>query len=172
MERGIVDEIEKKSKCILINSLFTFIVSISAIMFGSKSNFWAFFMGGWAGEPDKNFESLLVTVAFLVAWLLYGILMGYTKKKSFMKFISLYWGIGGLIGLTGVLLSPIGKWAIIVIPVDILILVPTYGLTYYFPSSYSLHLIICITSSWSAGAIGYLLGYLLKKLRVSTLSDK
>jgi|GEM_PF-3479036 len=86
-----------------------------------------------------------------------------------MKFISLYWGIGGLICLIPVFMEPIGKFAIIVIPTFILILVPTYVLTYYYMISSNSHyilIIMSITSSWSAGAFGYLLGYLLKKLRV------
>jgi len=172
MERQIVNGIEKKSKYIVINILFTLTVSISAIMFDKFNLYWAYYMGGWSETPDKHFEGFLVTVAFLVAWLLYGIVMGYMKKKSFVKFISFYWGISGLIFLTAGLMAPIGKFAILVFPVAILTLAPTYGIGYFIPNSYShLLLILAIPLSWSAGAIGFLLGYLLRKLSVSTLSD-
>jgi len=105
--------------------------------------------------------------------ILYGIVMGYTKKKGFMKFISLYWGIGGSIGIIAVLMAPIGKFAIIAIPIEILTIVPTYGLKYFYTASmsgntlYLVQTIVSMISSWSAGAIGYLIGYLLKKLRVT-----
>jgi hypothetical protein len=155
-----------KSKLLITNILFALTISILAILVGLRSNFAAFYMGGWAGDIDKGFEGLLLTVVFLVAWLIYGRVMGYRKQKGFIKFISLYWGIGGLISLIATAMAPIGKFAIIVIPIDILILVPTFGLSYlYTPSSitnsfYYLVLLISMVSSWSAGAIGYLLGYL------------
>ncbi len=164
-----------KSRLIVINIVFALLISTSAIMFDKSNLFWAFYTGGWAEVPNKILEGLLVTVVFLIAWLVFGTIMGYTKKKGFMKFVSLYWGIGGSICLTAVLMAPIGKFAIIAIPAFILFLAPTYGLTYFYAASSNsnnLLVIICIISSWSAGAIGYLLGYQLKKLRVSMLSDK
>jgi hypothetical protein len=153
-----------KSKLLVTNILFALTISILAILVGLRSNFAAFYMGGWAGDIDKSFEGLLITAAFLIAWLLYGKAMGHEKQKGFMKFISLYWGIGGSICLIAGLMAPIGKFAIIVIPIDILIFVPTFGLAYFYPvSSNTLHLVplvVSMISSWSAGAIGYLLGYL------------
>lgn len=159
-----------------INFLFILLISILAILFGYESN-WASFLGEWGTVPDK-LEGLKVTIAFLVALILYGIVMGFTKKKGFMKFISLYWGIGGSIGLAAVLMAPIGKFAIIVLPIDILILVPTYGLRYFYMVSASgntfhlVQIIVSMISSWSVGAVGYLIGYLLKKLKVITLLNK
>lgn len=167
----------RKSKFLVINILFALTVSILAILFGNKPNFWAFYKGGWVtATPDELFEGSLVTVAFLVAWFLYGIVIGYKKKEGFMKFISLYWGIGGSICLIAGLIAPIGKFAIIVLPIDILIFVPTYVLAYFFSvSSNSTPYLVPIVSmilSWSAGTIGYLLGYILTKLRGSKLSAK
>ncbi|OLN28270.1 hypothetical protein [Desulfosporosinus metallidurans] len=153
---------------IKINFLFIPFISIFAILFGYESN-WASFLGEWGTVPDK-LEGLIVTIVFLVALLLYGIVMGYTEKKGFMKFISLYWGIGGSICLIAHLMAPIGKFAIIALPTFILIMVPTYGLRYFYTTgTNTLYLtpIISMISSWSAGAIGYLIGYLLKKLRVT-----
>jgi len=153
------------------NLLFTIGFSILAILFGYDSN-WATFVGEWGTVPDK-LEGLMVTIAFLVALILYGIVMGYTKKKGFIKFISLYWGIGGSIEIIAVLMAPIGKFAFIAIPIEILTNVPTLGLSYFYAASkisnnpYLVQTIVSMISSWSAGAIGYLIGYLLKKLRVT-----
>ena len=169
----LIEETAKNNKHIVMNILFALTVSISAVLFDSKSNFWAFYMGGWATASDKLFEGKMVTITFLMAWLLYGIVMGYTKKKGFMKFISLYWGIGGSICLIALIMVPIGKLAILAIPAFILILVPTYSLSFYHlpTNSHYLPAIMSITSSWSAGAIGYLFGYLLKIFWFSKLSD-
>jgi len=153
------------------NFLFILLISILAILFGYKSNL-AVYVGEWGTVPDK-FEGLMVTIVFLVALLLYGIVMGYTKKKSFVKFISLYWGIGGLIGLISVLMAPIGGFAIIVIPVEIFTIVPTLGLGYFYTVStggntlYLVQILVSMISSWLVGTIGYLIGYQLKKLRVT-----
>lgn len=157
-------------KIIKINFLFILVTSILVILLGYNSN-WASFLGEWGTVPNK-FEGIMVTIAFLIALILYGAVMGHTKKKGFMKFISLYWGIGGSIGIIAVLMAPIHKFAIIVLPIDLLILVPTYGLRYFYTVStsgntrYLVQAIVSIISSWSAGAIGYLIGYRLKKLRV------
>jgi len=158
-------------RIIKINLFFTLFISILAILFGYDSN-WASFLGEWGRVPDK-LEGLMVTLVFLVGLILYGIVMGYTKKKGFMKFISLYWGIGGSIGVIAVLMAPIGKFAIIALPIEILTIVPTYGLQYFYMAStnsntfYLVQTIVSMSSSWSAGVIGYLLGYLLKKFRVT-----
>lgn len=158
--------LEGEVETIKMNFLFILSMSIFAILLGYNSN-WASFLGEWGTVPNK-FEGIMVTIAFLVALILYGIVMGYTNKKGFMKFISLYWGIGGSIGIIAVLMAPIHKFALIVLPVDILILVPTYGLGYFYTIStsgntqYLVQAIVSMISSWSACAIGYLLGSLIK----------
>ncbi|SPF51610.1 hypothetical protein SBF1_5220003 [Candidatus Desulfosporosinus infrequens] len=48
-------------------------LSILAILFSYESN-WASFLGEWGTGPDK-LEGLWVTIAFLVALILYGIVM-------------------------------------------------------------------------------------------------
>jgi hypothetical protein len=151
-----------------IDLLFTLFISISAILLGYDSN-WLLFLGKW-GEPDM-LNGLIVTVIFLVALLIYGIVKGYTKKKGFLRFISLYWGISGSIGLIAILMAPIGKFALIVLPIDILTIVPTLGLKYFFTTSSNndtqyLVPLVSMISSWSAGALGYLLGFLLKKFNI------
>jgi hypothetical protein len=152
-----------KSKFLVTNIFFALTASILAILLGLRSNFGAFYMGGWAVYQDKHFEGLLLTAVFLVVWLFYGKAKGFKKDKGFLKFNSLYWGIGGVICLIPCFMSPIGKFAIIVIPIDMIFLVPTYALTYFYTySSDTLYLvtIVSIIASWSAGAIGYWLGYL------------
>lgn len=137
---------------------------------GYESN-WASFLGEWGGTAPDLLEGLYATLVFIVALIFYGIVMGFTKNIGFIKFISLYWGIGGSIGLIAVSMAPIGKFAIIALPVEILTIVPTLGLRYFYTASmnssnlYLVQTIVSMISSWSAGAIGYLIGYLLKKLR-------
>ncbi|SPF42383.1 putative membrane protein [Candidatus Desulfosporosinus infrequens] len=165
MEREIVDEIDKKSKFIVLNILIAIAISISALLIIS-SNLNIFFMGN-----IPTFRTAVVAVVFLVVWLFYGMVMGYMKKKNFIKFISFYWGISGSVAY---FILPIGKLAILAIPVMILTLAPTYGLKYFINiGSHELFYgIMCIILSWLAGAIGYLFGYLLKKLRVRALSNQ
>ena len=118
-----------------------------------------------------TYSTAVEAVVFLVVWLFYGMVMGYLKAKSFIKFISLYWGINGLVYVLSIFLAPIGKLAILVIPIVILTLAPTYGLGYFVHLGTHGYLfeIKCITLSWSSGAIGYSLGYLLKKSRVQRI---
>ena len=168
MKSEFTDETDKKIKLIVINILFALTISISVILF-DNNNLKASIM---TFPPSSN--GAMEAVAFLVGWLLFGIVMGYMKTKSFMKFLSIYWGIGGLICLMGIRVSTtrLSELALLTIPVNILFLTPTYGLGYYLNvgSSY-LSAVMCITLSWSSGAIGFLLGYVLKKLRVSTVSN-
>ena len=96
--------------------------------------------------------------------------MGYKKKIHFMKFITFYWGIGSLIYL-------IGQWVsttrfsvlnLLMIPFHLLFEIPTYGLRYYYGDIILLNIML----SWSAGALGFLLGYLLNELRVRMMANK
>jgi len=147
-------------------SIIAITLSITAILFDTDNLLASIY------PFPPTFKGAMIAVAFLVAWILFGIVIGYIKKKSFIKFLSLYWGIGGLLYL-------IGQWVsttrftvlkLLILPVHILYITPTYGLGYYysnisflyqhditFPHEYAITSIIL---SWSAGAIGYLLGYL------------
>ena len=166
----LIEKTTEKGITIVINILFAFAISIFVLLLFS-SNFNIFFMGN-----IPTFSTAIEAVVFLAAWLLYGMAMGYMKRKSFMKFISFYWGISGLIFAIGFIASRnwSGVFPILAIPVTILSLAPTYGLKYFINvgSHQLLSAIMCITVSWSSGVIGYLLGYLLNKLRVSTVWNK
>jgi len=145
--------------------LFALIVSIMAILFDTD-NLQASI---YPTQPSLN--GALVAVAFLVAWIFFGTFMGYTQKNSFMKVVSLYWGIGCLLYLIGELADSTTSFSllkVLMLPFYILFLTPTYGLGYYYGNISLLNII----SSWSAGAIGFLIGYLLNELRVSTLPNK
>lgn len=111
--------------------------------------------------------------------------MGYKKRKDFIKFITLYWGLSGVIVLIFHLMLPIRSnplkraYAIIAIPVVILTGIPTYGLKYFYPSTMNIEtiqlvqIIVSMLSSWSAGALGYFLGYQIKRIckRFKTLGN-
>jgi len=155
MKTDEADE-DGKYKFLAINILFVLTVTISAILLDTD-RLSAFIMQTSSPTLKDGMEA----VAFLVAWLLYGVVMGSNDKKDFIKFISLYWGIGGSISLTML----IGNF--IAIPVFTFILAPTYGLGFFMNvgSSY-FYDVMCIILSWSAGAIGYLLALLLNKLHI------
>jgi len=158
-------------------SIIAITLSITAILFDTDN-----FLASIYPFPP-TVKGAMTAVAFLVAWILFGIVIGYIKKKSFIKFLSLFWGIGSLLYLIGqwVLTTRFTVLKLLSLPVHILYITPTYGLGYYysnisflyqrditFPHQYAITSIIL---SWSAGAIGYLFGYLLKKLRVRGLTN-
>lgn len=168
MSKELFDGKAKKIKY-RVYTLIALAISISVLLLFS-SNFGLIFMGN-----IPTFSTAVEAVFFLVVWLFYGMVMGYKKKNGFIKFISFYWGISGLIVMIAKLMAPIGGFAIILIPVWLIIFVPTYGLEYFMHpvGSPELHYgLICLTLSWSSGVIGYLLGSLLRKLKVSMLSYK
>ncbi len=147
--------------------LFVLSLSILAILLGYDSNL-ASFVGEWGTAPDKV-KGLMVSIAFLVGLAAYGIITGYKRKKGYVKFISVYWGIGCLTGITAVLMAPIGKLAALVIPIEVLTLVLAYGLNYWYAlgvNSNNHYLLQIVTSAflpWAAGAVGYLIGYLVRE---------
>ena len=114
-----------------------------------------------------TFSDVVETTVFLVIWLVYGVVMGYKREEGFIKFVSIYWALTGLMSITSALMAPIGKWAIIVIPVEMLNFAPTYGLDYFTHVNVfqTLYGIIHVIPSWLSGLIGFLLGYLLKKIK-------
>ena len=164
MSKELVDGTDKKSKY-KVYTLIALAISISVLLL-FIFNFNDAFMGN-----RPTFSTAVEAIVFLVAWLIYGAIVGYNRKKSFIKFVSFYWGLTGLISLTALLMEPIGKWAIIVIPVWLVNLVPTYGLEYFLHvgTHKILFAILCATLPWLSGTIGFLLGYLLKKIRVSMI---
>lgn len=145
--------------------LFAFGLSIFDGFLGYKSN-WVSAI--WGGPNTNNFEGLMVSGFFLFVWLLYGTATGYMKKKGFIQFLSFFWGIGGGISLISILMAPIGKFALLVIPVYMIVLLPNYGLKPYlaFSSVKStndlLFIFLSVLFAWLVGAIGYLLGFQLK----------
>ena len=178
-----VNKKDKKSKY-SVYTLIALAISISVLLV-FIFNINVAFMGN-----IPTFSTAVEAVVFLVAWLFYGMVIGYKKKRSFIKFISFYWGISGLSFVLVHIVSRIGlgMLQIIFIPVTILTLTPTYGLGYFIHvgGNQVVHLgrigqinphdfifaLLCIILSWSLTAIGYLLGYLLNKLSVSRLKNK
>ena len=159
--------------------LFALVASTIAILFDTDNLMASIY------PFVPTFNSAMIAVAFLVAWIFFGTFMGYTKKKSFIKSISLYWGIGCLLFLMGEWADSTTSFTLLkslMLPFYILFLTPTYGLGYYytdisflyqpnniFPFQYALTSMIL---SLLSGATGFLLGYLLRKLKVSMSSDK
>jgi len=154
--------------------LFALVASTIAILFDTDNLMASIY------PFVPTFNSAMIAVAFLVAWIFFGAFMGYTKKKNFIKSISLYWGIGCLLFLMGEWADSTTSFTLLkslMLPFYILFLTPTYGLGYYytdisflyqpdniFPFQYALtNMILSLLS----GATGFLIGYLLRKLKVS-----
>ncbi len=157
---------EKRSLNLGYFLLFAFGLSIFDGFLGHRSN-WVNFLGEGVIIPDK-FEGLMVTGFFLMAWLLYGIFIGYMKKNGFIQLLSFFWGIGGGISLIATLMAPIGKFALIALPVELLILLPNFGLKPYLVFSTVrntnelLFIFLSVLFAWLIGVVGYLIGFQLK----------
>lgn len=164
------------SDYIKMHLVFTLIISIITVFIGLKSNM-SFYIG-IGGTSSNKMEALIMTLVFVLVYLLYGMFMGYKKKRGFLKFITLFWGLSAVMGLMGQSMLPFHgnplkrAYAIIAIPIEMLTCIPTSGFNYFYPSPMRIEtrqviqIIVSMLSSWSAGALGYLLGYLLKKIRV------
>jgi len=155
-----VNKTDKKSKY-RVYTLIALAISILVLLL------FIFNIGNALMGSVPTFSDVVETTVFLVIWLVYGVVMGYKREKGFIKFVSLYWGLTGLISITSKLMAPIGKWAIIVIPIEALNFAPTYGLDYFthvnvFQPLYGL---IHVVPPWASGTTGFLLGYLLKKIK-------
>ncbi len=155
-----------------INILFAFAVSVTTIFIIGNST-----IGIFAYQHPPSYHYAMISVAFLLVWFLYGLILGYMRRKDFLKFISLYWSILGFLGMVGYILpsSLVEILRVVALPAVLLIFAPTYGLRYFIPllNPQLLFALLCLVLSWSSGAIGYLLGTLLSKLvlRVSTKAN-
>lgn len=103
MSKELVDGTDKKSKY-RVYTLSALAISISVLLL-FFFNFNDVFMG-----TRPTFSTAVEAIVFLVVWLIYGAIVGYKRKKGFIKFVSFYWGLTGLICITSILMEPIGKW--------------------------------------------------------------
>ncbi|MDQ7093632.1 hypothetical protein REC12_08525 [Desulfosporosinus sp. PR] len=162
----IIENFSIFKKLYLYYLLFAFVLSIFDIFLGCKSN-WVSFL---YGRIPNKFEGLMISGFFLFSWLLYGIITGYTERKGFIKFLLFFWVTGGSISLIANLMAPIGKFTLLLIPVDILILVPNYGLKPYLlfssvkNTNNLLFIFLSVLFSWLMGFTGYILGNKFKNL--------
>lgn len=157
VKRGLLDWVIQKSKSNVSLILFTLAISILVNVLFS-SNLMTIFMGN-----IPTLSTAVEAVVFLIFWFIFGMVMGNIERKNFIKFISIYWGVSGLIYAVGLIASRngLGSLSIISIPIVILNLFPTYGLEYFINSGSHalLTALINITISWLTGVLGYLFGY-------------
>lgn len=147
-----------------LNIVFSIIASVAALFIIGDSP-----LGQFAYHHPPSFHYAMVSLAFLLVWLLYGLILGYMRKKNFIKFISVFSAVVGLFGLMGYLLpskiATATKLAMLAIPGIALIYGPTYGLGYFVPLNPELPFALyCLILLWSSGAVGYLLGIQLSNL--------
>ena len=145
-----------------LNIVFAITASVASLFIIGDSS-----MGQFAYNHPPSFHHSLVSVAFLLVWLLYGLILGYLRKKNFIKFISVFWGVGGSHGMMGLILPSriVERLEVLGLFGVIIIYGPIYGLGYFIPLNPELPFFVyCLILSWSSGALGYLLGALLSKL--------
>ena len=147
------------------NIVFSIVASVATLFIIGDSP-----LGQFAYHHPPSFYYAMVSLGFLLVWLLYGLISGYMRKKHFIKFISVFWGVVGLFGLMGYILpskiATATRLAVLAVPGIALIYGPTYGLGYFLPLNPELPFVLyCLILLWSSGAIGYLLGYQFKKWR-------
>ncbi|HEY8890747.1 MAG TPA: hypothetical protein VIM70_10870 [Clostridium sp.] len=68
----------------IIVSITAITLSITAILFDTDNLLASIY------PFPPTFEGAMIAVVFLAAWVLFGIVIGYMKKKNFIKFLSLY----------------------------------------------------------------------------------
>lgn len=120
----------------------------------SVINFSGYHMGG---TPTQT--QVLSSILFNILWFLYGLYMAIKYKTYFLKFTTVYWLIGGLLGILGYAetFQFIGILSILVFSG------PSHGLSYFLglPSDMIL-LILCIAIPYVSSLFGYFIGRLIK----------
>jgi len=89
--------------------------------------------------------------------------LGYLRKKNFIKFISVFWGVVGLFGLMGYILpskiATATRLVVLAIPGIALIYAPTYGLGYFVPLNPELPFALYCLIRTKPKELNLLLGY-------------
>lgn len=117
-------------------------------------------------EPNR--QQINISILFLVSLLLYGLYCGYNKTKSFLRFSAIYWG-------TGYFLLNLAhhSGAISLVPIIILFMGPTYGLTYFIQTPNAIKLIIInIALIYGISILAYYIGWISLQKRMMNLNKE
>ncbi|MFS8652901.1 hypothetical protein [Ureibacillus terrenus] len=139
----------------MLGKIGQILLIIAACCIFSIINFGSYTKGG---IPSLN--QAIASIVFLFLLLIYGFWMGRKKDVFFLKFSSIYWGIG----LFLIILSYSTSAESIGIPAVILYAGPVYGINYFlkFPTDSGL-VFLSIIISYVIGLAGFSIGRLLKK---------
>ena len=135
------------------------ILIITSLIF-SIINFKEYLMGS-----IPNSYNAIFSILFILLWFLYGLFMSYRKLRYFIKFSTLYWGIGVLLLVVSYILS----LYIIFVPAAIIFVGPIYGIRYFIriPSDIKF-VVISISITYIFSITGYWIGKCIKRLSTRT----
>jgi hypothetical protein len=120
------------------------VLALSA--FVSWVNFSAYLKGY---EPD--IRQMAASLVFLVFWFGYGLWMGVKKDSFFLKFSTLYWGLGIAAFLLGKTTD-----SLVGVIAACLFFGPVYGINYFFNAN--LHFSLYVFIAYGIGLAGFFLG--------------
>lgn len=107
----------------MIKQIAKVIVFIIAVTYFALNFQWLQFYKDYSYSE----ENLLFSIIFLLAWLLFSCYWGIHQEKKYLKFISIYWGIGIVMSL---LICIFGNNQLFLFPVYIWYGGPLYGFRY------------------------------------------
>lgn len=138
----------------LKNLIFALILAIPF----SIVNFNGYLMGG---APTQS--QVIASIIFNILWFLFGAIMAYKKRLNFILFTTLYWLIGGFLGVLSYWLNSL---EMAILPI-LLFSGPSYGLKYFIELRPGKDLFItCLGISYSLSLLGYFLGWLIVKRKL------
>jgi hypothetical protein len=142
------DKMNKNNGIIL--SLFTIGITIAAIYF----NWTEFFMG-----DSATIFNLIVSISFLLLWLLFSLYKGLVKEKVYIRFIRIYWGINIISFILIWIVLQGSSSGVYLLPFSIWYGSPLYGFTYILKSSVSNFVLITASLGFIISSIGYWIGF-------------
>jgi len=140
--------------------IFTITITYSALHFQ-----WLEFYKGYSYLEDN----LLFSIIFLLAWLLFSFYWGINQEKKYLKFISIYWGIGII---TSLLICIFANTLSFLFPLYIWYGGPLYGFRYaiLMVCDISIDRPILMLMTLPLGILSCFIGYWLGCCRVNKIS--
>lgn len=128
---------------------FIFLLFLCSIPFG-MINFVPVFK-----ETMPDTIHIVTSIIAVVLLFIVGLLFGYTGQSYFVRWYSLYWGVGFLFLVLGYLM----EWFLILFPFAFIYIYPLYGLRFFLTLPFDLSFIVISTTiAIIAGLAGYFAG--------------
>lgn len=126
-------------------------VALVAVIPFIMVNFSSFLKGN---EPSPI--QITASIVYCMCWMIFGFFTGYMRKRVFITFLTLYWGVGAVC----LAAEHYVESSLLFIPAVLIFAGPLYGLRYFEEGTSDLSLIfINIAIVYGTGVFGFLLGY-------------